>query len=176
MNLKEQLREKGITYNDILKVYGDPKMTKPLLTACFNGTVGFPKKLYRIILRMLGVSARDFIGDDAESDESGIITPDYELLNLLGIGKKNAVSRYDLTERLYPGRGHMKEYDRKMRGRIEQLRRDYVIVNDQDGGGYYITDDLDRIDKFYHQEFSRAMSILFRLKTPRKILRKAGML
>ena len=92
------------------------------------------------------------------------------------VGKKNAVSRYDLTERLYPGRGHMKEYDRKMRGRIEQLRRDYVIVNDQDGGGYYITDDLDRIDKFYHQEFSRAMSILFRLKTPRKILRKAGML
>ena len=97
MNLKEQLREKGITYNDILKVYGDPKMTKPLLTACFNGTVGFPKKLYRIILRMLGVSTRDFIGDDAESDESGVITPDYELLNLLGVGKKNAVSRYDLT-------------------------------------------------------------------------------
>lgn len=176
MNLKEQLREKGITYNDILKVYGDPKMTKPLLTACFNGTVDFPKKLYRVVLRMLGISAKDFIDHDTESDESGVITPDYELLNLLGVGKKNAISRYNLTEGLYPGCGHSREHDRMMRNRVKQLRRDYVIVNDQDGGGYYITDDLDRIDKFYHQEFSRAMSILFRLKTPRKILRKAGML
>lgn len=176
MNLKTMLKEKGITYNDILKAYDDSKMTKPLLSACFNGTVGFPKRLHRMILRMLGISARDFIDQGNETDESGVITPDYELLDLLGVGKENAVSRFDLTEGLYPGRGHSQYYDRMMRKRIEKMRPEYVIVNRQDGEGYYISNDLDEIERYYLQEHARAVKMLFGLKKPYRILRKAGLI
>ena len=65
--------------------------------------------------------------------------------------------------------------ERKVRELVECLRADGVlIVNDQDGNGYYITDDPDVIGRQYNQMTRRALSIL-RSRTPfRKFLINAG--
>lgn len=65
--------------------------------------------------------------------------------------------------------------DRAIRKAIEEARKmGYFIINDQNGAGYYRTDDLDTIERQYRQDTSRAMAILARRKAMRKFLRENG--
>ena len=65
--------------------------------------------------------------------------------------------------------------DRSVRRAIEEARKmGYFIINDQNGAGYYRTDDLDTIERQYKQDTSRAMAILARRKAMRKFLRENG--
>lgn len=81
-------------------------------------------------------------------------------------GRENAISRSELRT----AAGYS---DRRMRNIIARLREEgYLICND--GCGYYITDDLDEIEKQYKQDTSRALSILKRRKHMRKILKANG--
>ena len=58
---------------------------------------------------------------------------------------------------------------------IARLRDEgYIIINDQNGKGYYLSDDLDEIEKQYKQDTARAMAILKRRKYMRKMLKEAG--
>ena len=66
--------------------------------------------------------------------------------------------------------------DRQVRKIIEDLRREYVILNDQNGWGYYKSHNALKILKYYRQELARAMSILRRLKPMRALLKGAGLL
>lgn len=67
--------------------------------------------------------------------------------------------------------------DRKVREEIEQARRrGAIIVNAQDGAGYYQTEDLGEIKRQFNQNERRAKSILAQQKHLRKRLKAAGMI
>lgn len=83
-------------------------------------------------------------------------------------GKSNAIQRSTLVMMLG-------STDRRARKMIEEARnRGQIILNDQDGSGYYISDDLDEIERSYRIERKRALMILKRLKGMRKVLKDAG--
>lgn len=84
------------------------------------------------------------------------------------IGKKNAVTLDILScENFFTKRA--------IRKRIEKARDDGVIIlNDGDGKGYYISTDIDEIERQYWKDKSRALSVLKRLKAMRKILKENG--
>ena len=68
----------------------------------------------------------------------------YAVYNALGVGSKNAVSRKELCRRIGCG-------DRMLREIIEDLRKDQVIITDDNGAGYYIptSDDMGRARASY---------------------------
>jgi MarR-like DNA-binding transcriptional regulator SgrR of sgrS sRNA len=83
-------------------------------------------------------------------------------------GSENAVTRDALVAAL----GHS---ERTIRRLIEEARgAGVLIINKQDGRGYYQTIDLDEIENQYRQDTRRAMSILERRKTARRILKAHG--
>ena len=83
----------------------------------------------------------------------------------LGYGKKNAVTRHELAEKLGTS-------DRKMRKMLEEARQDGLTVCcDQDGCGYYLADTQDELRRQYIQNNNRAMSILRQQKYIRERLK-----
>ena len=69
--------------------------------------------------------------------------------------------------------------DRMTRRLIQQARADgALILNDQDGKGYYQVDesDKDALLRQYRQDTARAISILRRRKREREILKEMGAL
>ena len=91
------------------------------------------------------------------------------VLNHIGFGKQNACPRVRLAE--LTGMN-----DRQMRRCIEILRRDFIILNDQDGKGYYRPADAKEVRRYYYQELNRVRAIDKRLRLPRKYLISKGML
>lgn len=67
--------------------------------------------------------------------------------------------------------------DRKNREMIEQARRrGAIIVNTQNGAGYYQSEDIKDVARQYQQNERRALSILAQQKHLRRILKGAGVL
>ena len=65
--------------------------------------------------------------------------------------------------------------DRVIRKAIEEARNDgCFIINEQDGSGYYRTQNLDILERQYKQDTARAMAILKRRKAIRQHLRMCG--
>ena len=89
------------------------------------------------------------------------------VLNALKFGKENAIRRRELVA--LTGLD-----DRTVRRAIQDLRRTYIILNDQDGQGYYRTYDLDKLQRAWRQERSRALAILAGMKPMRTLLKGAG--
>ena len=90
------------------------------------------------------------------------------VINLLGFGREHALSRTALA-------GLTGLPDRSVRRAIESARRDgLTIISAEDGRGYYLSDDLDEIERQYRIDHARAMALLCRLKAMRRTLRKAG--
>ena len=86
------------------------------------------------------------------------------------VGKSRAISRGDLA-------GIVGLNDRETRREIQHAReRGALIMNDQDGKGYYRIgpDDLDTAERQYWQDTARAMAILKRRKALHAILKEAG--
>ena len=83
------------------------------------------------------------------------------------IGRKNAVRRRTLVMRTGLS-------DRDLRNEIKRLRREYVILNLQDGSGYFRPSDEDKelVEQFKKQEENRAKSIFWTLKPVRKFLKE----
>lgn len=91
-----------------------------------------------------------------------------DIINLIPYGKSNAISRKILCR--MAGKS-----DRHVRQDIEDARREgCIIINRQDGKGYYRTDDINEIERQYYQNRSRALSILIQQKHLRKRLVEAG--
>lgn len=83
-------------------------------------------------------------------------------------GRRNAITREALAAKLGMS-------DRQMRKAIEDARyAGLVILNDQNGRGYWISDDVLEMRRQYMQDTSRAMSILKRRKPLRDALKAAG--
>ena len=87
------------------------------------------------------------------------------IVNYIPKGRKNAITREELCEKT----GFS---DRKVRELIFQARREHVILNLQDGNGYFLPDEEDRelVKKFLEQETSRLKSIGWALKSARRFL------
>ena len=65
--------------------------------------------------------------------------------------------------------------DRAVREKITNERLNgNLIINMQDGKGYFITEDMDVLEKWYHAERGRAMVKLAQLKYARRILKLHG--
>ena len=82
-------------------------------------------------------------------------------------GRENAVTREQLM--MLTGMP-----DRAVREAIAQARRDTVILNLQDGNGYYrpVEDDKPLVERFLRQETKRAKTIFYRLKAAREYLKE----
>lgn len=84
-------------------------------------------------------------------------------------GKENAVTREELTKSL----GYD---DRAIRSFIEEARKKYCIINDQDGEGYYrpkpnSLEDRLKAERWLNQEKSRANATLASLEGAEKFLK-----
>lgn len=107
---------------------------------------------------------------DSEAPRAQEAVPPYfsMLENAIPIGRKNAITRSALAVKLGMS-------DRQMRKAIEDARyAGLVILNDQNGRGYWISDDILEMRRQYAQDTSRAMSILKRRKPLRDALKAAG--
>lgn len=88
------------------------------------------------------------------------------VVEAIPVGKENAVTREKLSQTLMMP-------DRQVRKCI-QIARDAGVLIVNTGGGYYITDELDEIERQYWQDTRRALSVLARRREMRRILRDAG--
>ena len=88
------------------------------------------------------------------------------ILDYIGTGKANAVTRQELVRQIGLS-------DRKVREMIECARRDgALIINSQDGAGYYLSDDLHDLRHQYTRNNNRAMSILVQQKHLRRRIKE----
>lgn len=88
------------------------------------------------------------------------------IVNYIGVGRENAVKRGELVTLLNLP-------DRKVRSLIEEARREgALIINAQDGAGYYISDDLGELKRQLNTNHSRAMSILVQQKYLRRKIKE----
>ena len=93
-----------------------------------------------------------------------------KISNLIPMGKKNAIKRDELLDRcvLFG----LATNDRAMRSLIEDARKEVVILNMQDGRGYFrpTKDDLPELRHYVAQERDRSLTILSNLKMARNML------
>ena len=92
-----------------------------------------------------------------------------DIVNYIPIGRDNAISRQELC--IKTGLS-----DRKVRNMIKMARRNIVILNIQDGSGYFLpgVEDTALVRKYLKQEEHRAKSIFWALKSARKYLKEIG--
>jgi hypothetical protein len=89
------------------------------------------------------------------------------IIDFIPIGSNNAITRARLCE-LTGMR------DREVRERISIACNDNVIINLQDGNGYFIPDETERflIERYYHQELSRLKANAKKVKMLREVLKQ----
>ena len=87
------------------------------------------------------------------------------ILDYIPYGRENAISRAKLREKTGLN-------DSAMRQEIAKARRNTVILNLQDGRGYYRTTNKAEIEKFIKQEEHRAKSIFYNLQGARQELQR----
>jgi hypothetical protein len=110
---------------------------------------------------------QEVLGDFPEEEESPLSDREEIVLDAIPFGKENAVTREYLTAKTgLP--------DRQVRKAIEEIRRNHIVLNDQDGKGYYRSYDLNDIERFYRQERARALAVLYRMRPMRVLLRGGG--
>ena len=89
-----------------------------------------------------------------------------DIVKYIPYGKENAISRQSLSEKTGLS-------DRNMRNLINQARKRAVIINIQDGNGYFrpTKEDVDEVKRFKKQEENRAKEVFSSLAPVRKFLR-----
>jgi len=88
-------------------------------------------------------------------------------IDMIPVGRENAISRTQLC--IMTGMT-----DRQMRREIHDLRRDYCILNVQDGNGYFrpTKKEAPLVRRFVLQERSRALSGLWASKGAKEWLKE----
>ena len=90
---------------------------------------------------------------------------DIDIIKYIPFGKENAIGRHELAIKVGCS-------DRTMRDLINSARKREVIVNIQNGNGYYrpTKDDVGEVEQFKRQEENRAKDIFRGLQPVRKFL------
>lgn len=85
-----------------------------------------------------------------------------DIMTFIAKGKENAISRQELCMLLALP-------DRTVRKLIQEARdRGEIILNAQDGAGYYTSNDVGELERQYNTNKNRAMSILRQQRHIRK--------
>ena len=89
------------------------------------------------------------------------------IVDFIGVGKENAVTRGEL--------GALTNLpDRAVRKLIQEARdQGEIIINAQDGAGYYRSNDVGELKRQYRLNRSRALSVLRQQKYLRRKIREA---
>lgn len=89
------------------------------------------------------------------------------ITDFIGVGRENAVDRFQLMERTgLP--------DRRVRKLIQEARdRGEIILNAQDGRGYYLSNDVGELKRQYRTNRRRALSVLRQQKYLRRKIKEA---
>ena len=88
------------------------------------------------------------------------------ITDFIGTGRENAVTRAELVARLNLP-------DRTIRNMIEAARKDgALILNDQTGAGYYISEDVGELKRQLRRNHNRAMSVLVQQKHLRRKIKE----
>jgi len=89
-----------------------------------------------------------------------------DIVDYIPFGRKNAITRTRLM--IVTGLN-----DRQIREQISQARRDTVILNMQDGKGYFrpLPEERKLVEAYARQETARLRSIGWSLKAARKMLK-----
>ncbi|MBO5208042.1 MAG: hypothetical protein J6B68_01720 [Lachnospiraceae bacterium] len=87
--------------------------------------------------------------------------PTLSIIDLIPVGRENAISRQMLTDKCVSVGlidKSISDKDRAMRRLVEKARLDYTILNISDGNGYYRVswEDLQDLQRYIRQEDSRA--------------------
>lgn len=89
------------------------------------------------------------------------------IVDFIGTGRENAVTRGELVAILNLP-------DRTIRRLIQEARdRGEIIINAQDGAGYYMSDDVGEMKRQLALNKSRALSVLRQQKYLRRKIREA---
>lgn len=113
--------------------------------------------------------AQEVLGEFDEDEDLPRMSDRNEMvLDSIPFGKDQAITRDALAAKVGLS-------DRVLRKAIEEIRRTHIILNDQDGKGYYRSYDLNEIYRAYRQERSRALAIMYRMKHMRTLLKGAGL-
>lgn len=89
-----------------------------------------------------------------------------DILKYIGTGRENAVTREALVRKTGLS-------DRKVRKLIAEARREgEIIINAQDGAGYYRSDELGDLKRQYKSNHNRAMRILVQQKYLRRRIKE----
>lgn len=91
----------------------------------------------------------------------------FDITNFIGTGRENAVTRGELVSLLNLP-------DRTIRRLIQEARdRGEIIINDQSGAGYYMSNDLGEMKRQLALNNSRALSVLRQQKYLRRKIAEA---
>lgn len=104
-----------------------------------------------------------------------------DIIDLIPVGQSNAISRKNLTDKCISYGlidGKAKNADRHMRKLLNNAKKDHVIINLQDGGGYFQPgpDDKGPLQWWILQESHRILNVAAPLRHAEKLLNdmKAG--
>lgn len=90
------------------------------------------------------------------------------ITDFIGVGRENAVTRGELVAILNLP-------DRAVRKLIQEAReRGEIIINAQDGSGYYRSNDLGDMERQYNTNHRRAMSVLRQQKYLRQKMKETA--
>lgn len=179
-NLKSRRIELGLTQPQVSAWLRsvDSRYDVGMVSRLENGVCLPTPSVLDALCEVLQAAKSDLYGDNdleavklhSEADEQLTEVPAHlkRVVDLIPLGSENAISRRYL--RTLSGLS-----DRMLRDKIEAARGVGVLIcNDGNGSGYYIATDIDEIEAQYHKDQARALSVLYRLKTSRRILKDAG--
>lgn len=172
MNLKAARKAKGWTQKQTAARVGCDRLTYGLIESgkCLPTPKTAASMLHEFGGAVSGLFPEydDLLTAAAESAQKATFSKEAEtVIKCIPIGRSNAISRARLAE--ITGLG-----DRNVRKRIAEARQaGLLIVNSQDGKGYYFADTTEDVKRQYKQDKARALSILARLKTARQVLAAA---
>ena len=172
--IRERRLELGLTQPQLSQILRqtDPRIDVGMVSR-FEQSVCLPtEEVMKSLESALQASRADLYDDielfylPIEKTANSPFTDD--VARLIPFGKEKAVTREYLAEAL-----GLK--DRTIRRAISKARMDgVIIINDQNGNGYYRSDDIADIERAYKQEKRRALSTMVCLKRMRQRLKEAG--
>lgn len=174
ISIKERRLELGYTQPEISAYLRrvDPRMDVGMVSRFENG-VCLPTEEVADALCIILQATKDQLWGDVKAQEMRDKSKHHsEVVDLISrtipFGRENAITRAELAMRLQVP-------DRMARQYVGIARlHGVIIINDQDGEGYFQSDNVQDIMRQYKQETNRAMTILSRRKAIRQRLKEAG--
>lgn len=179
-NLKTLRESRGLTQAELVSLLRPacPEIDAPMLSRFEHGLCLPTPRALSALARALWCAESDLYSPEPQSYLDEIISgtapaePESmavsELISVLGEGREKAKTRRQLCLALDMP-------DRAVRKLITEAREaGYIIINNQDGNGYYLASDTADMLRFVRQEDARARSI-FRATAPaRTALKREG--